>query len=537
MNDPAVLEDICFSRNVDSYFVNKYEADRDYWAKYGIDNPSMHIGLTSGAFRIFPARVSETCNAYDPRVRPWYVAGSSGPKNVVMLLDTSGSMDGIRLYYLKQAATRIIDTLTVADRVALVPFSSSAQAEYFDGRALVKVTSSIKVELKKRIDELQANGATNMHDAFSRAFQVMEESIPLELVVDCNTAILFLTDGKMTDPPEITEGEVLDFVRDGLSKLEQRLSHPVHLFAYSISENDDVHTFPKQLACGSTDFGIWSKVVDESTIVESLSSYTNLFSLGLGEGKNLDFTAWVEPYIFSTRAELGVTVSAPAFDRSVDPPVLIGVVGLDLLTRALDRALGVETGSSETYDRIVLSSTAKCPRLETSQCQLEAFRSLSIAGEDARCGLANCSSTDDIVLTSTLCANQDDAPSNVLANTDTEGLLFVERTCCTVGFDSTGSQASSFLTAEVDTCTLVTDQSDGMDVAAIVGGSVGGAAFLMMVAGAIYYFRRGRNPRNSNVPMANATPVEEAMEAPVAMAPPFKIEETGYAIPHHQVDA
>lgn len=223
----------------------------------------------------------------------------------------------------------------------------------------VKVTALLKEELKRRIRELQAVGSTNIYDAFRRAFQVMEESIPLELVVDCNTAILFLTDGKMTDPPDVTEETVLAFVEEGLIELEERLSHPVHLFSYSISENDDVHTFPKQLACTTTSNGIWSKVIDERTIVDSLTSYSNLFSLGLGEGKNDDFTAWVEPYQFSTSGKFGVTVSAPVFDRTVDPAVLIGVVGMDQLVRALDRALGVETGSSETYDRIVLSSTAK----------------------------------------------------------------------------------------------------------------------------------------------------------------------------------
>jgi len=138
-DDSDVVGDICFSKSLDSYFIQKYEVDKAYWANYGIDNPSMHVGMPSGAFRIYPARFNETCNAYDPRVRPWYVAGSSGPKNVVMILDVSGSMDGIRLHFLKQAATRIIDTLTVGDRIALVPFSTKAQAEYFNGQALVKV--------------------------------------------------------------------------------------------------------------------------------------------------------------------------------------------------------------------------------------------------------------------------------------------------------------------------------------------------------------------------------------------------------------
>ncbi|CAB9520529.1 channel subunit alpha-2/delta [Seminavis robusta] len=516
-DDPAVLQDICFSRKLDSYFVNKYEADKSFWDKYGIDVPSMHLGMTTGAFRIYPARANETCNAYDPRVRPWYVAGSSGPKNIILLLDTSGSMDGIRLYYLKQAAARIIDTLTVGDRVALVPFSTKAQPEYFDGEALVKVTASMKEELQKRLAALEAIGSTNIHDAFRRAFQVMEDSIPLEKVVDCNTAIIFLTDGKMTDPPDVTEESVLEFVSDGLLELEQRLKHPVYLFTYSVSENDDVHTFPKQLACSATANGIWSKVVDERTIVDSLTSYTNLFSLGLGEGRNDDFTAWVEPYIFSTRGVPGVTVSAPVFDRTVNPPVLIGVVGLDLLVEALDRALGVETGSSKTYDRIVLSSTAKCPRLATSQCHMEAFRSFGISGDDARCGGAsNCSTTVDISLAPEVCNNRDDLPSIIVHNTDVEQVSFIERACCTGG-------SNGFGVVQNDTCiaTSLSMEEKSKNIGAIVGSVVGVLVGVSVMAYAVAAScRKAKLERGDSVPVAQAMAVHDEETEVTAVTPP-----------------
>lgn len=138
-DDPAVIEDLCYTGIVDEYFAQKREKDRDFWANYGIESPDMYIGTSSGAFRFYPARANETCNAYDPRVRPWYVAGSSGPKNVVLMLDTSGSMGGIRLFFLKQAAMRIVDALTIGDRITLIPFSTKAQVESFDGEALVKV--------------------------------------------------------------------------------------------------------------------------------------------------------------------------------------------------------------------------------------------------------------------------------------------------------------------------------------------------------------------------------------------------------------
>jgi hypothetical protein len=116
--DPAVVESICFSQAMDDYFVTKTETDRSFWEdNFNINPPWMHFGSASGAFRIYPARQQEDCPGnFDPRLRPWYVAGSSGPKNVILLLDTSGSMDGLRLEYMKEAAIRVIDTLTIGDR-------------------------------------------------------------------------------------------------------------------------------------------------------------------------------------------------------------------------------------------------------------------------------------------------------------------------------------------------------------------------------------------------------------------------------------
>ena len=86
----------------------------------------MYFGSKNGAFRIYPARQTDECGSYDPRIRPWYVAGSSGPKNIIMILDTSGSMQGYPIELLKAAAKRVVHTLTVSDRVALVPFADSA---------------------------------------------------------------------------------------------------------------------------------------------------------------------------------------------------------------------------------------------------------------------------------------------------------------------------------------------------------------------------------------------------------------------------
>ncbi len=60
-----------------------------------------------------------------------------------------------------------------------------------------------------------------------------------------------------------------------------------------------------------------------------MSSYYKLFALGLGDESNKDFVAWVEPYTYFNSGEQGTTVSAPVYNRNVNPPMLIGIVGVD----------------------------------------------------------------------------------------------------------------------------------------------------------------------------------------------------------------
>ena len=52
-----------------------------------------YIGTKTGSLRLYPGfKNKEKCESYDPRVRPWYVTATTGSKNVVLLIDSSGSM-------------------------------------------------------------------------------------------------------------------------------------------------------------------------------------------------------------------------------------------------------------------------------------------------------------------------------------------------------------------------------------------------------------------------------------------------------------
>jgi len=259
----------------------------------------------------------------------------------------------------------------------------------------------------------------------------MDKTIAAELHNNCNSAVLFLTDGEMPDPSDVTEQDVIELVTNRLNATMQSSGKPILFFTYSIgTANENVHKFPKELAC-STELGVWSKIDDESKLFESLTSYYRLFALGLG---NKGAVAWVEPYNFATGGVVGTTVSAPVYDRNHDPPLFLGVVGMNFPLTAINKALGSESGNRQAaIDRIVKASTANCPSLNLTLCELESFRRLSSAGDEAICDLSACNASDFVQVEATKCPSVSDYPQYLWINSNFAGKSYLDRVCCTVG--------------------------------------------------------------------------------------------------------
>jgi hypothetical protein len=476
--DPQVIETVCYSSAMEDWLQDKRAGDSSFWNELGVAPSAWYFGSNTGAFRIWPARQSKTCGNYDPRVRPWYVAASSGPKNVIMVLDTSASMQGVRLDLMKEAAKRVVSTLTVGDRVGIVPFNTGASAIVSNDGSMFIATEENKETLLRAIDGLEADGRTNFYDALKISFDVLDRSAQEERTVNCNTAILFLTDGEMTEPPQITEQEVLDLVSFRITQTNLLLPKPILMFTYSVSEQNAVHELPFKIAC-STEFGVWSKVTTNGRIVDSLSSYYLLFALGLGSNQNEDFVAWVEPYLFTTGNTLGTSVSVPVYDRSKSPPLFLGVVAVDLALAALDTALGVTAGSEgsqQSIERVARAAIAVCPVLDLATCELESFRRQGAAGDEALC-TSNCSGADFVQVEAQQCPAVSDYPSELFMNRGLLGRSYEERVCCKVG-ETTPS----------DECP---EGSGGGGSIGLIIGIVAGVVVLLGLAG-VYICTRGR---------------------------------------------
>ncbi|CAG0982163.1 hypothetical protein PHYC_01825 [Phycisphaerales bacterium] len=109
-------------------------------------------------------------------------------REVVMVLDRSGSMRGEKFEQAKNAATQIVRGLNDGESFNIIDYSDSISS--FAGLAVVKDAATAK-DAEKYIWGLTPNGGTNIHDAMIEALRgkVTDGNVPI---------ILFLTDGLPT---------------------------------------------------------------------------------------------------------------------------------------------------------------------------------------------------------------------------------------------------------------------------------------------------------------------------------------------------
>ena len=111
--------------------------------------------------------------------------GRTAPLNLCLILDHSGSMNGRPLETVKQAARRIVDSLSPGDRLSVV---------VFDHKAKVLIPNQIVEtpdKIKQEIDRLQANGGTAIDEGMRLGIEELAKGKK-----DTISQAFLLTDGE-----------------------------------------------------------------------------------------------------------------------------------------------------------------------------------------------------------------------------------------------------------------------------------------------------------------------------------------------------
>ncbi|KAH0516338.1 Voltage-dependent calcium channel subunit alpha-2/delta-3 [Microtus ochrogaster] len=105
--DPAIVNGVYWSESLNKVFVDNFDRDPSLIWQY--------FGSAKGFFRQYPGIKWEPDEngviAFDCRNRKWYIQAATSPKDVVILVDVSGRMKGLRLTIAKQTVSSILDTL------------------------------------------------------------------------------------------------------------------------------------------------------------------------------------------------------------------------------------------------------------------------------------------------------------------------------------------------------------------------------------------------------------------------------------------
>jgi hypothetical protein len=151
LDDPLIRRDVCAYIDLFDIFL---ENARQVFIKW------IYFGSSNGVYRGLPYKYM--CNIYDVRLRPWFIAGSTGVKNLIIVIDLSESMSSnminskkTRLEVVIDAYTVMINSLTESDWVGLVTFNGKAIAH---AETLQQATKDFKANLIEQFIKFKAAG-------------------------------------------------------------------------------------------------------------------------------------------------------------------------------------------------------------------------------------------------------------------------------------------------------------------------------------------------------------------------------------------
>ncbi|KRF99110.1 uncharacterized protein Dwil_GK17856, isoform B [Drosophila willistoni] len=275
-----VIKAIQWSENLDQIFRDNYKNDPTLSWQF--------FGSSTGFMRQFPAskwKKDVPVDLYDCRLRSWYMEAATSPKDIVILMDGSGSMLGQRLDIAKHVVNTILDTLGTNDFVNIFTFDKEVNSVVgcFEDTLIQANLGNIR-ELKEGIESFKPKLIANYTAALTRAFEILEETKSSSRGAQCNQAIMIIGDGAPENNRAVFE---LHNWRDPPYK-------PVRVFTYLIGKEvanwDDI----RWMACENQ--GYYVHLSDTAEVREMVLNYIPVMARPLVLGRHDHPVIWTQVY-------------------------------------------------------------------------------------------------------------------------------------------------------------------------------------------------------------------------------------------------
>jgi len=337
----------------------------------------MYYGLQeNGSIIQWPA-IKWCPTTYDSRFRPWYSTAVTGPKDVILTLDNSGSMAGSKWIQLKKGVEKVFLTLTSYDHVAVILFSDVTRAyqhpkgeesdfgtkEYEPAR-LGPATEERKQAILKWLHDYESDprGGTDFSIAFAASFKLLAQSQAERKTSGCQSAILFMTDGQ----------DQSGFDVKSLMREQKRLKQNTVIFTYAFGTGASTY-LPKQIACAHK--GAHHYIPDDGDIGATMAKYYTYFAAGIRSTS----ARWVTYADAGTGVELMAACLPSYHNRGQGEDRIFtllgaGCVDINMLID-LDRLRQLPEWPE--FEKDVHQRTAKCAKYSLTNKRLNQLREMN----------------------------------------------------------------------------------------------------------------------------------------------------------------
>ncbi|XP_039617253.1 inter-alpha-trypsin inhibitor heavy chain H2 [Polypterus senegalus] len=183
-------------------------------------------------------------------------------KNIIFVIDVSGSMWGLKMKQTVQAMQTILDDLGAEDYFGIIDFNHNVRCWREE---LVPSDSVYISEAKKYIQDIQPNGGTNINEALLRAIYILSEAMDNGLInAQSVSMIILVSDG---DP---TVGEIkLSAIQKNVKK---KMREEFSLFSLGIGFDVD-YDFLERIALENR--GIAQRIYANQDASQQLKNFYN----------------------------------------------------------------------------------------------------------------------------------------------------------------------------------------------------------------------------------------------------------------------
>uniref|UniRef100_A0A8C1TP07 Calcium channel, voltage-dependent, alpha 2/delta subunit 4b n=1 Tax=Cyprinus carpio TaxID=7962 RepID=A0A8C1TP07_CYPCA len=329
--DPNILNGVYMSEALNDVFISNFQKDPTLTWQY--------FGSSAGFFRLYPGIKwtpdSNRVVSFDCRNRNWYIQAATSPKDIVILVDVSGSMKGLKMTIAKHTINTILDTLGENDFVNVIAYTDYVRyvEPCFKG-TLVQADLDNREHFKLLVEELHVKGEAKVKKAMKESFRILADARANGQGSLCNQAIMLITDGAMEDFQSVFE----------------EFNWPdkkVRVFTYLIGRDMTFSENIKWIACNNK--GYYTHISTLADVQENVMEYLHVLSRPMVINHDHDII-WTEALFRRTFLKYRIYISSfptthfqllllmtsvamPVFSKkkeTLSHGILLGVVGTDV---------------------------------------------------------------------------------------------------------------------------------------------------------------------------------------------------------------